>query len=66
MRNIIDGHLKELLRQNKEMSKERMDICKECPMFYKDELLGDRCKECGCRLNAKTRIAEEKCPLNKW
>lgn len=23
-------------------------------------------KGCGCRLNAKTRLPESKCPVNKW
>ena len=65
MKEIVNGHLKELLRQNEEMYEERIEICKKCPEYYVDKVLGARCKKCGCRLKAKCRIADAKCPLNK-
>lgn len=48
---------------NKESrSAERMDICKTCPE------LGalNRCSQCGCFMNIKTRIYSSQCPLGKW
>jgi hypothetical protein len=41
--------------------KSRMDLCLVCPSRNYDI-----CGECGCPLAAKTAIASEKCPLNKW
>jgi hypothetical protein len=29
-------------------------------------MLGDICNECGCILDAKARVKDEKCELNKW
>ena len=29
-------------------------------------MLGDICDECGCVLEAKARVADEYCELNKW
>lgn len=29
-------------------------------------MLGDICGECGCVLEAKARVKDEKCKLNKW
>jgi hypothetical protein len=29
-------------------------------------MLGDICNECGCVLDAKARVIDEKCELNKW
>lgn len=47
--------------------KARQDICNQC-----DEkaivLKGvtTKCKQCGCVLPAKQRIASERCPIGKW
>lgn len=46
-----------------EIQKERMEICKECPMFIK---LTSQCKECGCFMEAKTKLPDAFCPLEKW
>lgn len=66
MKDVINGHLKELLQQNTEMYESRIAICKECDKYELDKIIGARCKECGCRLRAKTRIPEATCPLGKW
>ncbi len=84
---IIDGHLKEFLDQEKALLTERKKICDGCKLLKKDKILGDVCNKnkwlnpitdevsdiqkdnfyngCGCRLNAKRRIPEASCPLNK-
>jgi hypothetical protein len=41
----------------------RLDICKACPEFVK---LTTTCKQCGCFMAAKTKLAEASCPLGKW
>jgi hypothetical protein len=30
------------------------------------EMIGDICAECGCVLEAKARVEDEHCELNKW
>lgn len=88
LNQIINGHLKELLNQESELSEERLKICRECKLYKVDKVLGPICDKniywspitdaiaseptdgyvngCGCRLKAKTRIIEARCPLKKW
>jgi hypothetical protein len=49
--------------QFKGMSKKRLNICRDCERF---ESFLSRCKECGCFMNIKTKLADAKCPMNKW
>ncbi len=49
-------HAPEALRQS------RLDLCNSCP-----ELSAVRvCKKCGCFVDAKTALAQTKCPIGKW
>lgn len=41
----------------------RLAICEECPELIK---ITKQCKQCGCFMNAKTKIKNATCPLNKW
>lgn len=41
----------------------RYDICLDCPEFIR---LTKQCKQCGCFMNLKTRLAASSCPLGKW
>lgn len=41
----------------------RMDDCATCP--HRDEEK-DECRLCGCPIEAKTVLASEKCPIDKW
>lgn len=61
-----------------EKAKERARICVSCPeavlgtilQFVPDkpleEIQGLKCNQCQCPLSAKTREADERCPLGKW
>ena len=40
----------------------RYDICKDCSSFT----ILKTCKECGCIMPLKTRLANAVCPLGKW
>ena len=40
----------------------RYDICKDCSSFT----VLKTCKECGCIMPLKTRLANAVCPLGKW
>lgn len=41
--------------------KQRLDTCSTCEHYT-----GTNCKLCGCYMKIKTRIALEKCPVEKW
>ena len=43
--------------------KERYEICKACPEFFKPTR---QCRECMCFMNLKTKVHEATCPLGKW
>ncbi len=46
-----------------EEKNKRLDICKACPELVK---LTTTCKQCGCFMAAKAKLAEASCPLGKW
>lgn len=73
-------HLVEVSEENKKLAKERVMICVECPFsqemwlkkfidgFLKRDELGSGigCSICGCPVNEKALVIEEKCPKNLW
>lgn len=40
----------------------RMATCASCEYFTRLR----RCKQCGCFMDAKTKLAIAKCPIDKW
>lgn len=51
------------LQASDEVAEHRYSICLECPELVK---LTKQCKQCGCFMFAKTKLAYAKCPLEKW
>jgi hypothetical protein len=45
------------------IAENRLNTCKKCEKFIK---LTHQCKECGCIMNAKVKLKDAVCPLNKW
>lgn len=45
------------------ISEKRLDICKQCPRLIK---FTNQCKECGCLMNLKVKLADASCPIGKW
>ena len=43
--------------------KERLSICKTCEFYIKSVRM---CKDCGCFMPAKAKIANIRCPKDKW
>ena len=64
--HIIKGWYYKLLGINLELVESRMSCCNECSDVICITKNTKVCKHCGCFLDAKTRIKEEECPLNKW
>lgn len=54
---------KNLGRVATEIAEERLEICRTCPHLIQ---LTSQCKECGCLMNAKTKLPNASCPLGKW
>ena len=54
---------KNIERSSEEIKNERMEICRSCPFFIK---ITTQCSKCGCVMEAKTRLAEASCPVDKW
>lgn len=45
------------------IAKQRLAVCKQCPRFVR---FTHQCKECGCIMDTKVKLADSKCPLDKW
>ena len=54
---------KNVIKASEEISQKRLSICMVCPEFIK---LTAQCKQCGCLMKAKTKVANSECPLGKW
>lgn len=50
-------------RAPEELEQSRFSICKGCPEFVN---ITKQCKQCGCVMPLKVKLAEATCPLNKW
>ena len=66
LKHIIKGWYYRLFDQNQELAKKRIAICNVCNHREHIEMIGDICAECGCVLEAKARVEDEHCELNKW
>ena len=65
IKHIIIGWFRKLLGLEQDLANIRLAICSQCPSRIKTSL-GYACKECGCVLDAKTRVEDEHCDLDKW
>ena len=45
---------------------DRLKICKVCDHIRLKNTNYQRCVKCGCFLKPKTRLINQKCPLDKW
>ena len=63
--NIIKGWYYKIFNKKQKLAKSRLKICNNCPSKTQTSL-GDICSECGCILDAKTRVLDELCDMNKW
>lgn len=48
---------------DKETHKERYLSCLSCSEFINETKI---CRQCGCFMKIKTKLAEASCPLGKW
>ena len=64
--NILKGWYYKIFNKHEELAKKRIAICNKCSHKEHIDMVGYICNECGCILDAKTRVLDEKCELNKW
>ncbi len=48
---------------SEEVSSTRMSICETCPRLRKPIY---QCRECGCFMKLKVKLAAATCPIGKW
>lgn len=65
IKHIIKGWYYRFRGINFELMEQRMKQCRECSEILYLTKNVTECKSCGCFLSAKTRVEDEKCPLNK-
>lgn len=63
--NIIKGTYYNITNKKQLLADKRLAICNNCE-HKEDFVLGDICNLCGCILDSKTRVLDEKCEMNKW
>jgi len=49
--------------QENRQAVDRMKLCLQCEYFFKPTR---QCKKCGCFMPLKVRLANQKCPVEKW
>ena len=63
--NIIKGWYFKIFKKKQDLASERLFICNTCEHKVETSL-GYACDSCGCILDAKTRVEDEHCDLDKW
>lgn len=63
---IIKGNFYRIINSNKFLYLSRYyGHCSKC-IYNTDTRIGEVCDICGCPLQSKLRLKEEKCEINKW
>ena len=63
--NIFRGWYYKLFGKKQDLADRRLAICNKCEHKIKTSL-GEACSQCGCILDAKIRVDDEVCDMNKW
>jgi len=58
---IAEGFIKLAVNKQDNYSNDRKNICDNC-----EHRKNKRCELCGCFTNAKVKVKNENCPINKW
>lgn len=64
LKDLVHGNL-EFVQSH--IQQERASVCMGCEK--RQSIIGTsigRCLQCGCFLDAKCRLTQSSCPLNKW
>jgi len=66
IRNIIIGTWNNVFHRNNEIAEKRLKICYACDKCFTLSKNIKICTLCGCVLESKARVDNEKCELNLW
>lgn len=65
VKHIAIGWFNKITNKEEELAQKRLKICKKCS--DKEVILNQEiCGICGCVLDAKARVKDEKCLKGKW
>lgn len=68
--NIIKGTFYNIIKGKQQLANARLSHCKNCEKKTNVHVgsinVGDVCSLCGCILESKVRVLDEKCDLGKW
>ena len=65
IKHIIIGIYNYIFNHNTLLSYKRKRICNKCRSKIVIEQI-NFCNICGCSIALKTRVIDEKCPIDKW
>jgi hypothetical protein len=63
IKNIINNKIKIV---SPKIQMNRIKICSNCEHVRLKKTMYKRCSKCGCFLNAKSKLLNQKCPIGKW
>ena len=66
IKNIILGWYFYFRGINYEVTQERLSVCNACEFSKKISKKHSICSSCGCFIQMKIRVADERCPMYKW
>lgn len=64
IKQVLTGYFFWLIRKNQKLYRERTNKCKNCNLLKKTII--KRCGVCGCVLQARNRLKESYCYMERW
>jgi len=64
--HILKGNFNRIFSKEQKLYDSRFKICSNCSHRERISSIGEICGICGCPLESKLRVKDEKCDLNKW
>ena len=59
----IPKRIKNIILHDQDIIDKRFSMCQDCEHFISAT---SQCKECGCFMKVKTKLATASCPVGKW
>ena len=59
----IPSRIKQVILHDQTIIDRRFSMCQDCEHFISAT---SQCKECGCFMKVKTKVATARCPVGKW
>lgn len=61
--SVKENFIQPIIELDDAVVEHRFNTCKGCDKFNHET---QRCTECGCFMQVKTKFTQATCPLNKW